>query len=133
MRVRLRKYAITSSGCWNWTGKRNEFGYGIITVNGTETRAHRAMYFMLNPGDDRSKVVMHTCDNPRCINPDHLSLGTQQENMMDMHNKGRAKGGAPRGNKNALGNKGWMRGGVAAKYASKLGDEVDVPEELTTA
>ena len=50
---------------------------------------------------------------------------------MDMHKRGRFRGGARPGNKNAAGNKGWMKGGVTAKYvASRLGDEVDVPDEL---
>jgi hypothetical protein len=89
------------------------------------------MYFLLHPEGDRSFVVMHKCDNPRCINPEHLQLGTQKENMVDMHEKGRFKGGAPLGNKNAVGNKGWMKGGVTVKHvASKLGDEVEIPEEL---
>lgn len=129
LQVRLKKYEVAPDGCWNWTGKQNEDGYGTIRVSGKYTRAHRAMYFMLNPCADPSLVVMHTCDNPRCINPDHLILGTQKENMMDMLNKGRHGGGAPLGNKNAVGNKGWMKGGITSKYvASKLGDEVEIPE-----
>lgn len=51
--------------------------------------------------------------------------------MLDMHERGRFRGGAKPGNKNAIGNKGWMKGGVTAKYVvSKLGDEVEVPDEL---
>lgn len=88
------------------------------------------MYFMLNPDADRNLVVMHTCDNPRCVNPAHLRLGTQRDNIMDMHKKGRFKGGAPAGNSNAKGNKGWTKGGITAKYAPKLGDTAEVPEEL---
>lgn len=129
--VRLKKYVVDSvTGCWNWVGKQNKLGYGCITVEGVETRAHRAMHFLLNPEADRSLVVMHKCDNPRCVNPEHLQLGTQRDNMLDMHSKGRFKGGAPKGNKNAVGNQGWKKGGVTAKYAPRLGDEVDVPDEL---
>ena len=132
--VRLRKYEIDpATGCWNWTGKQNKLGYGCITVEGVGTRAHRAMYFYLHPSDDKSKVVMHMCDNPRCVNPKHLKLGTQRENMMDMHSKGRFKGGAPIGNQNAKGNKGWQKGGIVVMkgyVASRLGDKVDVPDEL---
>jgi hypothetical protein len=131
LQVRLKKYKVANDGCWNWTGKLNQHGYGVITVDGRNTRAHRAMHFMLRPNADKSLVVMHTCDNPRCVNPQHLKLGTQKENMADMHAKGRFRGGAPSGNKNAAGNKGWQRGGATAKYFTpKLGDEVDVPEEL---
>lgn len=116
LHVRLRKYEIAENGCWNWTGKKNEHGYGTITVDGRYTRAHRAMFFLLNPKADHSLVVMHKCDNPQCVNPEHLALGTQKENMMDMHSKGRFKGGAKEGNKNAVGNQGWKKGRVTAKY-----------------
>jgi hypothetical protein len=91
------------------------------------------MFFMLHPDADRSLIVRHRCDNPRCVNPDHLQLGTQKENMMDMHVRGRFRGGAPKGNTNAKGNQGWRKGGIVVMrcyVASKLGDEVDVPEEL---
>lgn len=111
--VRLKKYVVDPvTGCWNWTGKQNKAGYGCITVEGVGTRAHRAMYFLLNQEADRSLVVMHMCDNPRCINPEHLRLGTQRDNMLDMHSKGRFKGGAPKGNKNAVGNQGWKKVGL---------------------
>lgn len=129
--VRLQKWKLSSAGCWEWTGRTNELGYGRLIVDGKETRAHRAMYFMLHPDADRSLVVMHKCDNPRCVNPDHLQLGTVKDNVKDMHRKGRFRGGAPTGNKNAVGNKGWQKGGATAKYVTlKLGDEVDVPDEL---
>ena len=131
--VRLRKYEVAVDGCWNWTGKQNENGYGSITVEGTYTRAHRAMYFMLHPDADQSLVVMHTCDNPRCINPYHLRLGTQKENMMDMHDKGLFKGGAKLGNQNAKGNQGWKKGGIIVikgYVSSKMGETVEIPEEL---
>lgn len=116
LHVRLTKYVVSDTGCWNWTGKQNENGYGAIRVDGTYTRAHRAMFFMLNPLADKALVVMHTCDNPQCVNPDHLRLGTQQENMLDMHIKGRFKGGAKAGNQNAVGNAGWRKGGITTKY-----------------
>ena len=128
--TRLRKYEVAADGCWNWTGKQNEHGYGAITVDGKYTRAHRAVYFMLHPDANKALVVMHKCDNPRCVNPEHLQLGTVKENIMDMHSKGRFKGGAKLGNQNAKGNKGWMKGGVTSKYASKFGDEIEIPEGL---
>lgn len=122
----------TSAGCREWTGKRNEHGYGKCRVGGIERRAHRVMFFELHPLADRNLVVRHTCDNPACIKPGHLVLGTVRENMQDMHARGRFGGGAKSGNKNALGNVGWTKGGAVFNRmrASKLGDEVDVPEEL---
>lgn len=119
------------NGCRTWDGKLNQHGYGVCKHEGKELRAHRLVYFSLNPNADQSQVVLHSCDTPACVNPAHLSAGTQQDNMLDMHRKGRFGGGAQPGNKNALGNKGWMKGGITAKYvASKLGDEIEVPAEL---
>lgn len=136
---RIHRQSEPHDSCRIWKGKRNEHGYGVCKHEGKEQRAHRLVYFALNSDADRSKVVMHSCDNPACVNPAHLSLGTVQDNILDMHAKGRFGGGAKPGNKNAAGNKGWTKGGITAKYAamrcfvaSKLGAEVEVPDELTS-
>ena len=117
--VRLKKWTLMPSGCWHWTGKKNENGYGVMTVEGVETRAHRAMFFQANPEMDRQMHVLHRCDNPQCVNPEHLFLGTQADNMRDMHNKGRFRGGAKAGNQNA---KRWKH----TRYTK----EVEIPDEL---
>lgn len=74
--------------CWAWTGaKRNGYGeYGGTT-------AHRISYTLHKGTIPPDQVVMHTCDNRECINPEHLTLGTPQENITDKVRKGRAKGG----------------------------------------
>ena len=119
------------NGCRVWNGKKNQHGYGMVKIANKEHRAHRVVFFTLHPNIDRTLVVRHKCDNPSCVNPHHLEAGTVRENIMDMVNRGRHRGGAPKGNKNAVGNQGWKKGGVTAKYvASKLGDEVEIPEEL---
>lgn len=70
--------------CWEFNGCRNPDGYGQIGVNGKSDRAHRVM-FRIHKGEiPENMVVMHTCDNPPCCNPNHLKLGTQQDNILDM-------------------------------------------------
>lgn len=81
--------------CWPWTGAINRKGRGQFRHPETHW-AHRAAYILASgeciPPD---MVVMHRCDNPRCCNPGHLSLGTQIENIADRHSKGRSR--APHG------------------------------------
>ncbi len=79
--------------CWIWAGARNEHGYGVIgrgKRNHGNTKAHRVAYEIfydvkLAPSD----LVLHRCDNPSCVNPMHLWLGNQRDNMQDMLLKGR--------------------------------------------
>ena len=78
----------TSTGCWEWTGKLNRDGYGGFTMNHEWMHTHR--WSMIFQGHNiKGLVVCHKCDNPKCVNPDHLFLGTQQDNIKDMHNKKR--------------------------------------------
>lgn len=77
------------TGCWVWTGRRHPFGYGLISRNGKPYNAHRLSYEMhVGPITD-GLWVLHRCDNPPCVNPDHLFLGTQSDNMQDCKIKGR--------------------------------------------
>jgi hypothetical protein len=92
LKARLGKHSsAVVSGCIEWNGYRNSDGYGRIFVDKKGTTAHRISY-KVNIGDIPSGIcVMHKCDNRACINPEHLTLGTHQENMQDMKAKGRAK------------------------------------------
>ncbi len=84
------------SGCWEWQKARNNFGYGTLTINGRTRYAHRLSY-ELNKGQIPAGLhVMHDCDNPACINPDHLSVGTRSKNMADCHARGRSRIPSPR-------------------------------------
>jgi hypothetical protein len=77
------------SGCWNWTGKPNNGGYGRMTnEEGRVMLAHR-WAFRHFVSENLPPVVMHKCDNPACVNPDHLEGGTQAKNILDMWHKGR--------------------------------------------
>lgn len=75
-------------GCWEWTSTLNINGYATLGVKKrrrwTNIRVHRFMYERHNGKLKRTEVVRHKCDNPVCVNPDHLEKGTQQDNMRDM-------------------------------------------------
>lgn len=77
------------SGCWNWIGAKNIRGYGQIKVDGAQLGAHRVSYEVFYGNLQEHLCVIHSCDNPSCINPDHLSLGTNKENSEDMVSKKR--------------------------------------------
>lgn len=70
---------------------KDDCGYGRINKDGRLVRLHRAVFEVHNGWIPKGAVVMHRCDNPACINPDHLSLGTQRMNIKDMDSKGRRK------------------------------------------
>ena len=81
------------SGCWLWGGSLDTGGYGRFNINGKTSGAHRLSYEIKNGDIPRGKHILHTCDTPSCVNPDHLFLGTHQDNMADKVKKGRqAKG-----------------------------------------
>lgn len=83
------------SECWVWAGAKpyHSLGpwcnYGRLNYKGTVYFAHRLMYNLLHGQIPDDKQVLHSCDNPPCCNPRHLRLGTQTENMLDMHRRGR--------------------------------------------
>jgi len=75
--------------CWNWKGAKKDSGYGVIGLGNKLIRAPRLSYTMEYGEIPRGKFVCHHCDNPSCVNPKHLFLGTNQDNMNDMCNKER--------------------------------------------
>lgn len=83
--------------CWMWQANKNEDGYGLIRYNRRITGAHRVVLLMTGVEIPKDKEVMHSCDNPGCVNPAHLSLGSHHENILDMVSKGRYSEARPRG------------------------------------
>ncbi len=92
-------------GCWNWTGGKNEDGYGVcnLTMHGQrEVKAHRLSYLLHHGALDRGLLVQHSCNNPSCVNPAHLSLGTDKSNAAYREECGRGKGGRRLGDRQRL-------------------------------
>ena len=89
-RLLSRSMPVPFCGCWIWLGASKPPGdYGFIKINKVQTYAHRASYEAFKGPIPDGLDVLHACDVPPCINPDHLFLGTQQDNMDDMIAKGR--------------------------------------------
>jgi hypothetical protein len=78
-----------NSGCWLWTGSSNKKGYGKYNPGGGPVLAHRFSFKLHNRALSDSDCVLHRCDTPACVNPDHLFLGSRADNAADMVRKGR--------------------------------------------
>lgn len=83
---------IPGVDCWIWVGARNTSGYGNFWDGRGFNLAHRFSYRENNGQIPDGMNVLHRCDTPFCVRPSHLFLGTQMENIHDMHRKGRAGG-----------------------------------------
>ncbi len=97
--VLLASVSVSESGCWIFRNSRPERGgYGEFDFkSGKRWLAHRASYLLLKGEDPGKRLVMHSCDCPPCVNPDHLSLGTIQDNMADRNAKERQARGEKNG------------------------------------
>lgn len=82
--------------CWEWTGAKSS-GYGVIKQNDSILYSHRVSWTLHNGPIPRGLWTLHHCDNPSCVNPAHLFLGTQSDNMQDMYEKGRGEPPEPFG------------------------------------
>lgn len=84
-----RYQPVPWSGCWIWTGSQHGQGYGLVRINKKTIKAHRISYEMHTGLSAKGKVVRHKCDVPECVNPDHLEIGTQGDNVRDMMDRDR--------------------------------------------
>lgn len=93
LRIKFESHIqILPNGCWYWLGNKNRMGYGRIGYCGQVYLAHRVALFLYGDFDLFSPLeACHRCDNPPCVNPDHLFEGTHKENMSQSFKRGRSK------------------------------------------
>lgn len=93
----MEKVRKLENGCWEWQAYKLPRGYGLFSFCGQDALAHRVAYELFVGPLGENKDVMHSCDNPSCVNPDHLSLGSRKDNMQDAKKKGRMRQGETHG------------------------------------
>ena len=101
LQVLIKGHSIVDkeTGCWNWQRYKNHDGYGYQHWGKRMQRAHRLSYEAYNGSIPKRLHILHICDNPSCVNPEHLQAGTHLENMQDMAAKGRGNGKGVSGEK----------------------------------
>ena len=88
------KHKHDFSDCWMWEGGKFTSGYGCYYMNGKAYRAHRLAWMRVNGKEvPEGMCICHRCENPACVNPDHLFIATKLENIVDRDNKGRQSRG----------------------------------------
>ena len=79
----------TPSGCWEWNAGKNAAGYGVFCYSGKSMLAHRASYIIFSGDIPEGNHILHSCDNPACVNPEHLRPGTDADNVADKMSRNR--------------------------------------------
>jgi hypothetical protein len=91
--ARFWSFVRKSAGCWEWTGGTIGLGYGGFWLSGRQVRAHRLSFQMHGGYIPAGQFVLHRCDNPPCVRPDHLYAGDHATNMRDRMERGRTARG----------------------------------------
>jgi len=129
------KYKVCpDTGCWLWTASFGSMGYGQILNDKNKIEgAHRVAYALYH-GEIGNNFVLHKCDNKPCVNPDHLFLGTQDDNVKDMDAKGRRRSNTPKGSKhiNSKLTEDEVRE-IRSKYVPRIYTLQDLADEYGTA
>lgn len=119
--------------CWNWTASLDDKGYGMFKLDGRMWKAPRVSWLFHN-ADPGKLMVCHRCDNPRCVHPDHLFVGTQSDNMTDCAAKGRLNLQNGLGGIHCLGVHGSLpRGGAISRHYTKSTPNLPQPLDFTAA
>lgn len=122
--LEARSIPEPNTGCWLWLGAvTTESGYGAVRHGGVTRSPHRLMYEMLHGDVPSDVLVRHRCDVRSCINPAHLVVGSQKENMADMDSRGRRR--PPRGERSALAL-------LSDADALRVRDRADAGENITS-
>lgn len=126
----MSKFVLNEeNGCWEWIAGINRGGYGTFNVGAHDTLlAHRVSWTVYNNEDPSDLYVLHSCDNPKCVNIDHLFLGTLDDNNKDMKAKGRAGGYGLPGEKNGNSVLSWEE----ARTIRRLYNKGDTLQRLAT-
>src|SRR6185437_3392637 len=121
---RFFKKIEKTDDCWIWTAGKDRAGYGLAWFINKLWKAHRLSYLVANGSIDNDLMVMHRCDNPPCVNPDHLKQGTAKQNSADMYKKKRNRPAKPLTSADIL----TIRSLKGIKEASLLAWVYNIPE-----
>lgn len=97
MLIRFMSKVEKTESCWNWKASKHLFGYGWFRFEGKTTTAHRVSYILHKGTIPKGAHILHSCDNPRCVNPKHLRIGTNSDNREDCVRKNRQTKGSKNG------------------------------------